>query len=293
MHHAVALVCEPVLERLLIADTFACRRGKGREAAVERAKQFATRYPWFLKLDIRKYFNSVDHERLIALLGRRFKDRRLLDLFDRIIASYEVTPGTGVPIGSLTSQYFANLRWTAKASNRVIRGGSWNNDPRNCRPANRNRNEPDNRNNNLGFRLAAALPARWIPRRTGPAVLLSRSRHFRPGERRLGPRRAGSDREGSVRSYLLVSGKRHAVRTRTEKAARYGAGGKSRRRGLHRERRGTYAGAMSSWHPPFTFEQCYRSSETGGVTEIGRSSKRRNEIGVECCRFRCRKITGI
>ncbi len=42
-------------------------------------------------------------------------------------------------------------RWTAKASNRVIRGGSWNNDPRNCRPANRNRNEPDNRNNNLGF----------------------------------------------------------------------------------------------------------------------------------------------
>jgi hypothetical protein len=109
LHHALALVCEPVFERLLIADTFACRRGKGREAAVERARQFARGYPWFLKLDIRKYFNSIEHERLIGFLCRKFKDRRLLDLFGRIITSYEVTPGRGVPIGSLTSQHFANF----------------------------------------------------------------------------------------------------------------------------------------------------------------------------------------
>ena len=69
-------------------------------------------------------------------------------------------------------------RWTAMASSRVIRGGSWNNNPRNCRPANRNRNTPENRNNNLGFRVAAALPARWIPRRTGPAARLTRSRRL-------------------------------------------------------------------------------------------------------------------
>ena len=37
--------------------------------------------------------------------------------------------------------------------NRVVRGGSWNNNPQNCRVANRNRNNPDNRNNNIGFRL--------------------------------------------------------------------------------------------------------------------------------------------
>ena len=42
-------------------------------------------------------------------LARKFKDRRLLDLFGRIIASYEVAPGRGVPIGSLTSQHFANF----------------------------------------------------------------------------------------------------------------------------------------------------------------------------------------
>jgi len=60
----------------------------------------------------------------------------------------------------------------------VNRGGSWNNDPRNCRSANRNRNTPDNRNNNLGFRLAAALISWWTPRETGPAVFLPQPKRF-------------------------------------------------------------------------------------------------------------------
>jgi|GEM_PF-3352365 len=46
-----------------------------------------------------------------------------------------------------------------KDANRVVRGGSWNNNGRNVRSANRNRNAPDNRNNNLGFRLALAQHA--------------------------------------------------------------------------------------------------------------------------------------
>jgi Sulfatase-modifying factor enzyme 1 len=57
---------------------------------------------------------------------------------------------------------------------RVIRGGSWNNKPRNVRSANRNRNEPDNRNNNLGFRLAQSTRAAWCRAR-------SRSVHGRIG----------------------------------------------------------------------------------------------------------------
>jgi hypothetical protein len=48
-----------------------------------------------------------------------------------------------------------------RASNRVIRGGSWNNNARNCRSANRNNNNPSNRNNNNGFRLALS-PARQV-----------------------------------------------------------------------------------------------------------------------------------
>lgn len=45
-------------------------------------------------------------------------------------------------------------------TNRVLRGGSWNNKPQNLRAANRNNNNPTNRNNNIGFRLAKTLPAR-------------------------------------------------------------------------------------------------------------------------------------
>lgn len=44
-----------------------------------------------------------------------------------------------------------------RGSNRVLRGGSWNNNARNCRVSNRNNNTPDNRNNNNGFRLAIVL----------------------------------------------------------------------------------------------------------------------------------------
>src|SRR5262249_18192200 len=69
----------------------------------------ARQYPFFLKLDIRKYFDSIDHATLKELLARRFKDRRLLALLGRIIDSYQVAPGKGVPIGSLTSQHFANF----------------------------------------------------------------------------------------------------------------------------------------------------------------------------------------
>jgi len=53
----------------------------------------------------------------------------------------------------------------------VIRGGSWNNNGSNCRASNRNRNEPSNRNNNLGVRLAAAPPAAPAWCRTGPTAL--------------------------------------------------------------------------------------------------------------------------
>jgi RNA-directed DNA polymerase len=113
LHHAIMNVCEPILDRWLLPDTYACRRGKGRVACLLRAQAFARRFPFFLKLDIRKYFDSIDHATLKEQLARRFKDRRLLALLERIIDSSGVAPGKGVPIGSLTSQHFANyyLGW--------------------------------------------------------------------------------------------------------------------------------------------------------------------------------------
>ena len=109
MHHAIMNVCEPDLERAAIDDSYACRRGKGSLAAIAKARVFCDRYGWFLKMDIRKYFDSIDHEILYGLLCRQFKDRALKELFGRIIESYETTSGKGLPIGSLTSQHFANF----------------------------------------------------------------------------------------------------------------------------------------------------------------------------------------
>jgi hypothetical protein len=109
VHHAIMNVCEPVLDRWLIDDTFACRIGRGREAAVERAMQFCRTQPWCLKLDVRKYFDSINHDRLLELLTRRFKEVPLHTLFDRIVRSYRGSQGIGLPIGSLMSQHFANF----------------------------------------------------------------------------------------------------------------------------------------------------------------------------------------
>jgi len=111
VHHAICNVLEPVFERRLIFDTYACRPGKGAHAAIGRAQQFARQYRYFLKCDVRHYFERVDHAVLKALLARLFKDIPLLTLLNRIIdhAPPGAAPGKGLPIGNLTSQHFANL----------------------------------------------------------------------------------------------------------------------------------------------------------------------------------------
>ena len=123
LHHAIMNICEPILDCWLIDDTFACRVGKGRESAVERARYFAHKHSWYLKLDVRRYFDSVRHETLVNLLAKRFKDRRLLQLVERIIRSYRGNIGVGIPIGSLTSQHFANfyLGWLDRFVKETLR----------------------------------------------------------------------------------------------------------------------------------------------------------------------------
>ena len=116
VQHAICNLAAPLLERDLIFDTYACRRGKGTHAAVERAQKFATRrYAGqtgsFLKCDIRSYFPSIDHRILKALLARKIKDAGTLHLLHLFI-DHDLPhgrPGKGLAIGNLTSQYFANL----------------------------------------------------------------------------------------------------------------------------------------------------------------------------------------
>lgn len=109
VHHAIVHVVGPIFEMGAIEHSFACRRGKGQHAALNRASQWIHAGDWFFKADIRKFYDSVDHDVLRLLLRRRFREERLLELFDRLLASYSHEPGKGLPIGALTSQHLGNF----------------------------------------------------------------------------------------------------------------------------------------------------------------------------------------
>lgn len=111
VHHAICNVMEPIFEKRLIQGTYACREEKGAHLAIKRLQGFSRQKPYFLKCDIRKYFQSIDHQLLKDLLRRVVKDKRLLSLMD-LITDHEVPgneSGKGIPIGNLTSQHFANF----------------------------------------------------------------------------------------------------------------------------------------------------------------------------------------
>jgi len=108
LHHALMNVCHPFFDKHLISDTYATRKNKGTYSALDRARQYAHAYSYYVKMDIRKYFDNIDHGILKQQLSGLFKDQALLAVFDMIINSYHVGETKGVPIGNLTSQYFAN-----------------------------------------------------------------------------------------------------------------------------------------------------------------------------------------
>ena len=107
-YHAIMNYCEPIFDSYQIFNSYACRQGKGQWAALECARVFSRQNVWYLKCDIRKYFDSISHVILRGMLEKRFKDSLLLDTFNNLIESYNSEPGKGIPIGSLTSQFFAN-----------------------------------------------------------------------------------------------------------------------------------------------------------------------------------------
>lgn len=109
LHHAIMNILDKYFEDFLIYDSYACRKNKGLHKAVNRAFFFAKKNEYYIKMDIRKYFDSIDHNILYELLTKKFKDKKLLNLLQCIIKSYSVSYNKGIPIGNLTSQYFANF----------------------------------------------------------------------------------------------------------------------------------------------------------------------------------------
>jgi len=126
VHHALTQVLEPVFEVRFHPHAYASRKGKGVHAAIRHAEGAARKYEYVLKCDIRKYFASMDHEILMALLGRSVKCKPTLELARRIVAGSNEqeesiayfegdllwTPYErrhGLPLGNQTSQFFGNV----------------------------------------------------------------------------------------------------------------------------------------------------------------------------------------
>jgi RNA-directed DNA polymerase len=101
-------VCHEHFENKQIFHSYPSRKRKGVHAAIKQAQQYSQQYSWYLKLDVRKYFDSIHHDVLKTQLAKLFKDEKLLTIFYQIIDSYEASSERGVPIGNLTSQYFSN-----------------------------------------------------------------------------------------------------------------------------------------------------------------------------------------
>lgn len=116
LHHAIHRVLAPLFDRSFIFDSYSSRIGKGTHTAGKRFRQFAwtlsrnrTKTIWVLQLDVRKFFDSIDHRVLLGLLERRIKNDRTMQLLDIIIQSFETSPGKGISLGNLTSQLFSSV----------------------------------------------------------------------------------------------------------------------------------------------------------------------------------------
>lgn len=107
-------VLQPTLEPKLIYDNSACRVGKGTHFSLDRLESFFHKYyklhgadGFILKFDIRKYFDSIDHQVLFAQMKKFFfDDREIQGLLKMIIESYSQKEGRGLPMGNQSSQWF-------------------------------------------------------------------------------------------------------------------------------------------------------------------------------------------
>ncbi|MCD4760112.1 reverse transcriptase/maturase family protein [archaeon] len=127
IHHAIVNILEPIYEKIFVYDSYASRINKGSHKAVERFEEFKRKVSennllvrvaktrnqikgYVLKADIKKYFDSVDHTVLLDIISRNIKDNKVIWLIKQILDNFDAKiKGKGVPLGNLTSQFFANV----------------------------------------------------------------------------------------------------------------------------------------------------------------------------------------
>ena len=107
-HHAIMNIMEPIWTKIFTRDTYSCIKGRGIHALVKKLQSDLRKDPngtmYCAKMDIRKFYPSINHEILKSIVKKKIKDKSLLKLLFEIIDSAD-----GVPIGNYLSQFFANL----------------------------------------------------------------------------------------------------------------------------------------------------------------------------------------
>jgi len=116
VHHALCNVIEPIFDKGFIYSSFACRKEKGTHKAIKRLKRFIKSAEtksfsdlYCLQCDISKYFDSINQSILFSLIEQKISDKKVLWLIKKILNSSHREINTGIPIGNLTSQLFANI----------------------------------------------------------------------------------------------------------------------------------------------------------------------------------------
>ena len=119
VHHMVVNVLKPIIMKSMYRHSYGSLPGRGavankkkgtiggREAVAKFIKEHPDQCTYCMKLDIRKFFDTVPHDVLKAKFARKIKDKKFLDVIYKIIDSDEKE--IGIPIGFYTSQWFANF----------------------------------------------------------------------------------------------------------------------------------------------------------------------------------------
>lgn len=121
LHHAIFNILNPIFEPTFIAQSFSCRVDKGTHKGIEtlgtitnKISKNGHKSTFALKCDIKKFFDSVDHDVLLKIISGKIKDADAMWLLSEIVKSFiskeaSVFEHKGLPIGNLTSQLFANV----------------------------------------------------------------------------------------------------------------------------------------------------------------------------------------
>jgi retron-type reverse transcriptase len=115
-NQALFRIIYPIFETTFVHDSYSCRNNKGTHKGVQRLDTFIrqstqnyTKPVFALKCDIKRFFDSVSHDILLAQLSSKIDDCDIMRILELIIRSFEVTPNTGLPLGNVTSQLFTNV----------------------------------------------------------------------------------------------------------------------------------------------------------------------------------------